>query len=138
MMMRIKSGNILVVASAAAGISLPAHKKATHVSSMIRIFPAIHEMQPSCIVLDYEFIGDDIQKVLRRLTANPFYHKIKIYCYKSKSHTKVDGLLQALGVQYFIYAADEKQVKQVNNPVKALGEMLEDAVANTLAPDTSY
>lgn len=135
--MRIKSGNILVVAPAASGISLPAHKKATHVGSIARIFPAIHEMQPSAIVFDYDFIGDDIQKILRRLTANHFYHKIKIYCYKSKSHTKIDSLLQTLGVQYFIYAPQEKQANQVNNAVKALGEMLEDAVANTLAPDTA-
>jgi hypothetical protein len=104
---------------------------------MTRIFPAIHATQPSGIVLDYDFMGDDIQKVLRRLTGNSFYNKIKIYCYKSKPHTRVDGLLQALGVQYFIYAPEEKTAKLVN-PVKALGEMLEDAVANTLAPDTSY
>lgn len=137
MMMRIKSGSILVVAPAASGISLPAYKKTTHVTGMTRIFPAIHATQPSGIVLDYDFMGDDIQKVLRRLTGNSFYNKIKIYCYKSKPHTRVDGLLQALGVQYFIYAPEEKTAKQVN-PVKALGEMLEDAVANTLAPDTSY
>lgn len=135
--MRIKSDNILVVAPASSSIPIPAKKQAFHINTIARIFPAIHELQPGSIVLDYDFIGSNTEKVLRRLTVNPFYSKIKIYCYKSRPHTREDSLLQTLGVQYFIYAEDEKQAKQQPTTVKALGEMLEGAVVKSLA-DASY
>lgn len=135
--MRIKSGNLLVVAPASSSIPLPAKKQVFHVNNLARIFPAIHELQPGGIVLDYDFIGNDTEKILRRLTVNPFYHKIKIYCYKTRPHTKEDSLLQTLGVQHFIYAENEKQAKEVTNTVKALGEMLEGAVVKSLT-DPSY
>ena len=135
--MRIKSDNILVVAPASSSIPFPAKKQTFHVNNVSRIFPAIHELQPGAIVLDYAFIGTDTEKILRRLTGNAFYSKIKIYCYKLRPHTKEDGLLQALGVQHFIYAVDEKQTKQPHEKVKSLSKILEGAVTKSLV-DPSY
>lgn len=135
--MRIKSDNILVVAPASSSIPFPAKKQAFHFSDVSRIFPAIHELQPGSIVLDYDYTGNNTEKILRRLTANPFYSKIKIYCYKSRAQIKEDELLRALGVHYFIYAETQKPTKQQRVAVKALGEMLEGAVVKSLT-DPSY
>ncbi|MFD2147731.1 hypothetical protein [Mucilaginibacter antarcticus] len=103
--------SLLVVAEANTQIVVPATKNAVRVTDIHRIFPVIHEWQPTVIVLDYDFLGNDTEKILRRLTSNPFYNKIKIYCYKSRPHTKVDGLLTALGVQQFIYSPVAKTPK---------------------------
>lgn len=135
-MMRIKSDNILVVAPASSSIPFPAQKHTFHFSNVSGIFPAIHVLQPGSIILDYDYTANNIEKILRRLTANPFYSKIKIYCYKPRPQIKEDELLQALGVHYFIYAETQKPTKQ-RATVKALGEMLEDAVVKSLA-DPSY
>ena len=126
--MRIKSDNILVVAPASSSIPFPAKKQTFYFSDVSRIFPAIHELQPGSIVLDYDYTGNNTEKILRRLSVNPFYSKIKIYCYKLRPQIKEDDLLRALGVHYFIYAENQKSTKQQRTTVKALGEMLEGAV----------
>lgn len=95
---------LLVVTRTTSNLTLPAAKNVVKVTTASRIFPSIHEHQPFGIVLDYDYLGAETEKILRRLTVNPFYSKIKIYCYKSRAHTKVDGLLSVLGVQQFIYA----------------------------------
>jgi CheY-like chemotaxis protein len=136
-MITFKSGKLLVVAPATSSIPIPAKKQVVHITNPNRIFPVIHQQQPNAIMLDHELLGDNMEKVLRRLTANPFYHKIKIYCYKAKSNTKADDLLQTLGVQYFIYAEDAKQPIQKNATVKALSELLEARMISTLA-EASY
>jgi len=102
---------LLVVTHATANLSLPATKNVVKVTDVNRIFPSIHELQPYAIVLDHDFLGLETEKILRRLTVNPFYSKLKIYCHKSRPHTKVDGLLAVLGVQQFIYADTAKKPK---------------------------
>jgi hypothetical protein len=102
---------LLVVTEAAINIVIPAKKNVVHIADVNRIFPAIHELQPTGIILDYDFLGPGTEKILRRMTSNPFYSKIKIYCYKSRPHTKVDGLLTVLGVQQFIYPTVAKPSK---------------------------
>jgi len=132
-MIRISASKLLVVASATSSIPVPSNKNVIHITSTDRIFPAIHEMQPNGIMLDYDYLSTNTEKVLRRLQANPFYNKIKIYCYKSKPNTKTDALLKALGVEYFIYSEDLKQPsKQKNNTFQTLSEMLEARVVSTL------
>jgi hypothetical protein len=129
--MLLKTKPLLVVTDGATSINIPA-KKVVHVSSINRLFPAIFEMKPSGIVLDYDYIGADTEKILRRIRSNPFYNNIKIYCYKSRSHSKVDSFLKVLGVQYFVYADDNKQAK-MSNTAKLLNNILEGA-ANTTQP----
>ena len=136
MHMQAKPGTLIVVAPADAIIPFPAKKQVVNVTQLNRIFPAIHELQPGSIVLDYEFTGNDTEKILRRITSNPFYSKLKIYCYKQRENTKVDSLLRVLGVQHFIYGEDKKQIK-VNAAVQSMNDMLEGAVANKLV-EASY
>src|SRR5690242_6173410 len=102
---------LLVVTLNANSIVVPTRKNTVHIDNARRIFPAIHELQPTGIILDYDFLGDDTEKILRRISSNPFYSKLKIYCYKSRPHTKVDGLLTVLGVQHFIYPETATQAK---------------------------
>lgn len=109
--MRNLSKPLLVVSPATVNLSLPTTKNVVKVTDVNRIFPSIHEQQPFGIVLDYDYLGIETEKILRRLIVNPFYSKIKIYCYKSRPHTKVDGLLTALGVQQFIYGNTTKKPK---------------------------
>lgn len=133
--MHLKTGKLILVAPAGSSIQVPATRQLIHVENISRIFPAIHEIKPTGIVLDYDYLGNDTEKVLRRIAANPFYQKLKIYCYKSREHTRVDSFLKALGVQYFIYG--ESSAKQQNKTVKALNEIIEATVVSKLA-DASY
>lgn len=134
-MIRIKSGKLLVVAPATSSVPIPPNKEVIHLTNPERIFPVIHAQQPNAIMLDYEYLGIGTEKVLRRLTGNPFYHKIKIHCYKQASHTKVDDLLKTLGVQHFIYGEDIKnqEAQQKKSTMKALSELLEARMVITLA-----
>jgi hypothetical protein len=130
--MPISPKPLLVVAEIATNIPVPTKKNVVLITDNNRIFPSIHELKPIGIVLDYDYLGNDIEKILRRLTSNPFYSKIKIYCYKSRPHTKVDGLLIALGVQQFIYTQAGKQPK-ISVTGKILHYILDGVVATKLA-----
>lgn len=128
--MRNLSKPLLVVTRTTSSITLPTTKNVVKVTNLNRIFPSIHELQPYAIVLDHDFLSGETEKVLRRLAVNPFYSKIKIYCYKSRPHTKVDGLLTALGVQHFIYGNTAKKPK-ANIAGKLLGYVF-DGVSSSL------
>ncbi len=130
--MQTQSKPLLVVTQNATSIVIPARKPSVHIDNARRIFPAIHELQPTGIILDYDFLGDDTEKILRRITSNPFYSKLKIYCYKSRPHTKVDGLLTVLGVQQFIYSETAKPTK-ISATTKVLSYLLDSAVTTKLA-----
>jgi hypothetical protein len=57
-------------------------------------------------------MGNEMEKIVRRIKINKFYDKLKICCYKSAPNDKTDSLLKALGVDTFIYRADlEKSQK---------------------------
>lgn len=131
-MLRNKNSKLLLVAPTTSPIVFQADSLVLNIANSGRIFPAIHEFKPDSIMLDYDFLGADTEKVLRRLTGNRFYSKIKIYCYKPTSHTKVDALLKVLGVQYFIYDEDIKLQQQKNAKLKALSKILEARIPRTL------
>ena len=130
--MQIKHKLLLIVADSIAHINVPVKKSPVQINCVNRIFPAIHEHKPDGIILDYDFLGNEMEKVLRRLMSNPFYRGIKISCYKSKPHTKVDDLLKALGVQQFIYAQEQKQPAIPVQP-KTLTGILKTVSAGKLA-----
>jgi hypothetical protein len=93
------------------------------VSSIVNIFPSIFESYPELIIFDYDFLGRDLEKTLRRIQTNKFYNKIKIYCYKNDPNDKTDSFLKVLGVDQFIYKADlakAKKSKPVLNTVHTL------------------
>ena len=94
-----------------------------HVSSAINIFPAIFKSYPDLIIFDYDFLGRDLEKILRRIQTNKFYNKIKICCYKNAPNEKTDSFLKVLGVDQFIYQADlakAEKHKTVLNTVNAI------------------
>jgi hypothetical protein len=130
MLNKLKS--LLIVADTTSKIIVPVKKTVVHITCVNRIFPAIHEHKPNGIILDYDFLGADMEKILRRLMFNPFYKSTKIYCYKTKPHTKVDDLLKALGVQHFIYAQEQKQ-PAVHPPAKALNHIIKNVFSGKLS-----
>ena len=74
-----------------------------HVCALSQLFPCIYELNPNLIVFDYNYVSKDFEKIVRRIRANNFYSKIKICCFKTKPELKTDGLLKAIGVDYFVY-----------------------------------
>jgi len=85
-----------------------------HISAAGSVFPSIHEMTPDVIVFDYDFMGRDFERTLRRIQTNKFYHKIKICCFKNSPNTKVDSFLKVLGVDHFVYR-DELLTAETKN-----------------------
>ena len=77
-----------------------------HVSSVHKIFPALYEYKPDTIIIDYEFLNTETEKIIRRIRTNPYYKKLKICCLKSSHNNKADSLLMAIGVDYLIYKSD--------------------------------
>ena len=129
--MQTKLKSLLIVADTTAHIILPVKKNPVHINCINRIFPAIHEHKPDGILLDYDFLGTEMEKILRRLMSNPFYKGIKISCYKAKPHTKVDDLLKVLGVQQFIYAPEQKQPAMVT-PAKVSNSIFKNVFSGKL------
>jgi hypothetical protein len=82
------------------------YKNVKHVAAINGIFPSIFELNPNVIIFDYDYIGQDIEKILRRIKINRFYDKLKICCYKSSPNQKTDSLLKALGVDHVFYQDD--------------------------------
>ncbi|MEP6612922.1 MAG: hypothetical protein ABJA76_13580 [Mucilaginibacter sp.] len=74
-----------------------------HVTASGSVFPSIYEQSPDLIVFDYDFMGKDLEKTLRRLKTNKFYNKIKICCFKNSVNEKTDSFLKVLGVDHMIY-----------------------------------
>jgi hypothetical protein len=130
--MQIKQKPLLIVADTTGHIIVPVKKNPVHVNCVNRIFPAIHEHRPDGIILDYDFLGNEMEKILRRLMSNPFYKNIKISCYKTKPHSKVDDLLKVLGVQQFIYAQEQKQ-PTTTAPAKAPHNLFKNVFSGKLA-----
>ncbi|GAB2974629.1 hypothetical protein GCM10027049_06160 [Mucilaginibacter puniceus] len=130
--MQIKLKSLLIVANTTAHIIVPVKKNLVHINCINRIFPAIHEHKPDGIILDHDFLGVEMEKILRRLRSNPFYKDIKISCYKTKPHTRVDDLLKTLGVQQFIYAQEQKQ-PAIATPAKTSNSALKGIFSGKLA-----
>jgi hypothetical protein len=103
-MIRIKAKKILLVAPEIFSKPLLNTKnEVKHVTHVNQIFPVMYDMNPDLIVFDYEHLGPDFERVLRRIRTNSFYDKTKICCYKPKAERKTDSLLSALGVNYFLH-----------------------------------
>ena len=136
-MIRIKSSTVLVVASATSFIPIQTNKQVMYITDTNRLFPAIHAMRPGGLVLDHDYLGEQTEKILRRMVFNPFYSKMKIYCYKTKPNTKVDALLKVLGVQQFIYAQDVQNQPKHVSAFKIIGDLLKTSVSSKLV-DAGY
>jgi hypothetical protein len=101
------SGRVLLVSPTNFSVPMLAGKKVIrHVTTLDRVFPAIHEDQPNIIVFDYDHYNEGMEKVLLRLRGNKFYNKIKIYCYKSTPDQKTDAYLRELGANFVVYKSE--------------------------------
>ena len=110
-----KSEKVLLVAPNIFSVQLLAgNKQVKHITSVDRVFPVIYEMAPNMIVFDYDYLSEDMEKILRRIRTNPYYNKIKICCFKSSPNRKIDSFLKILGVNHVIYK------NELHNPTKAV------------------
>ena len=133
-MIRIRSKNVLLVAADTFSAELlPNNKMFRHVSAISSIFPTIHETKPNVVIFEYDHLVKDMEKILRRMTANPAYNRIKIYCYKNAAHTKTDSLLKALGVDDIFYPEDFKKPAESKNIPSVLSAIFEAPIINRLA-----
>jgi hypothetical protein len=106
-MTRNKFERVLLVAPNIFSVQiLTVNKQIKHITRADRVFPSIYEMSPNIIVFDYDYLSDDMEKILRRIRTNPYYNKIKICCFKSGPNRKIDSFLKVLGVDHVIYKAD--------------------------------
>ena len=113
-MIHIRSERVLLVAPNIFSVTLLAsNKQIRHITSVDRVFPSIYDMIPNLIVFDYDYLSNDMEKILRRIRTNPYYNKIKICCFKSSPNRKIDEFLKVLGVNHVIYK------EELHNPTKA-------------------
>jgi hypothetical protein len=106
-MIRTRFKNVLLVAPDVFPDQLLSDcKNVKRISSVNSIFPSLYTLHPDIIVLDYDYLGNDLEKVLRRIMANKFYSKLEVCCYKTSPHSKVDNFLRALGVDVIVYQED--------------------------------
>ena len=117
-----KSERVLLVAPNIFSVQLLAcNKQIKHISSVKGVFPAIYEMAPNIIVFDYDYLSEDMEKILRRIRTNPYYNKIKICCFKSSANRKINGFLKILGVDHVIYKNElQNSTKTAIEQVKSI------------------
>jgi hypothetical protein len=133
-MIRIRSKNVLLVAADTFSVELlPNNKMFRRISVASSIFPSIHEIKPNVVIFDYDHLIKDMEKILRRISTNPAYSKIKICCYKTAAHTKTDSLLKALGVDHIFYPEDFKKPTENKNIAAVLSGIFDAPIANLLA-----
>lgn len=63
-------------------------KSVKHISTVSSIFPSLYEFNPDLVIFDHEYLGKDMEKILRRIMANKFYDRLKICCYKNSPNEK--------------------------------------------------
>jgi hypothetical protein len=103
-MIHFRSERVLLVAPNIFSVQLlDSNKQIRHITSVDRVFPCIYEMIPNLIVFDYDYLSQDLEKILRRIRTNAYYNKIKICCFKSSPNRKIDEFLKVLGVNHVIY-----------------------------------
>ncbi|TSD64018.1 hypothetical protein FFF34_015780 [Inquilinus sp. KBS0705] len=104
---------------------LDGYDNVKQISAQTAIFPAIHELKPDAILFDHAHMGDNFERVLRRLQTNAFYRNIKIYCYKKQESIKADSLLKVLGVDHIIYNEDLEKVSKGKAALTAINNMVD-------------
>jgi hypothetical protein len=133
-MISIRSKNVLLVAPDTFPVELlPDSQLFRQISTVASIFPTIHELKPNLIILDHEYVIKDIERILRRISSNSAYNKIKVCCYKKTAHTKTDSLLKALGVDHIFYQDDFNRAAQGKNTSGMLASILDTSIVHLLA-----
>jgi hypothetical protein len=133
-MIRTRFKKVLLVAPEISSHQLTAdYKNVRHIYAINNIFPSIYESAPNLIVFDHNFLSKDLENIIRRIRTNNFYSKIKICCYKSKVEPKADGLLKAIGVDFFVYEEELRTIQKSKNIFNIFTEMIERPVLGMLS-----
>jgi hypothetical protein len=128
-MIRTRFKKVLLIASEASSPQLTAdYKNVRHVHALNGIFPAIFEQSPNLIILDNNYLATELEKIVRRIRTNSFYSKIKICCYKAKAEITKDGLLKAIGVDYFIYEEELRAAQKSSNIAELFTKIVDRSV----------
>src|SRR6185312_11394000 len=104
-----------------------------HISAVGNVFPSLFELNPDMIIFDYDHVGTDIEKVLRRIRINKFYSKLKVCCYKDRPNSKTDSLLEALGVDYLIYSEDLIDTQKNKTALNNIGSIFDSSILKWVA-----
>jgi len=104
-----------------------------HISAVGNVFPSLFELNPDMIIFDYDHVGTDIEKVLRRIRINKFYSKLKVCCYKDRPNSKTDSLLKALGVDYLIYSEDLIDTQKSKTALTNIGSIFDSSILKWVA-----
>jgi len=99
-----------------------------HVTAPSSVFPSIYEQSPDVIVFDYDFMGKDLEKTLRRLKTNKFYNKIKICCFKNAANEKTDSFLKVLGVDHMIYREQLTESSKSKSLLSAFNSVIDASI----------
>jgi hypothetical protein len=133
-MIRIRYKKVLLVAPNVYPDRLLADCRVVkHISAVAHIFPSLFELNPDMIIFDYDYVGEDIEKVLRRIRINKFYSKLKVCCYKNHPNIKTDGLLKALGVNYLFYPEDYADTEKSKTALNNIGSIFDSSILKWVA-----
>ena len=136
-MVRTRSKKVLLVAREAFPARLLAgYDNVKHISAATAIFPAIQALKPDVIFLDHAHMGNDLEKVLRRLQTNVFYKNVKVYLYKDQEHVKSDSLLKVLGVDHIIYHSDVDKPSKSSAAITAIYNVIDASLVKWVAGAT--
>jgi hypothetical protein len=116
---------LLVAADDFPGQLLSGYECVKHITNVNSIFPSLYELNPNLVIFDYDFIGKDLEKIIRRIKLNKFYSKLKICCYKSVPNEETDSLLTAIGLDQLIYKEDLLNPQKDKTPVNNLSNIFE-------------
>jgi hypothetical protein len=100
-------------------------KHVKHISKLRGVFPGIFEYNPEIVILDCDFAGNELEKIIRRIKFNKFYQNLKIYCYKNIPNEKADSLLKALGVDKIIYTQDLSEPQKSRSLFNQINSVLD-------------
>ncbi|MFD0765965.1 hypothetical protein ACFQZI_13970 [Mucilaginibacter lutimaris] len=133
-MIRTRSKRVLFVAPQAFPDQLLAeYDNVKHIFAVTAIFPSIHEIKPDVILFDHAHMAGNLERVLRRLQANPFYKHIKICCYKRNESITADAMLKVLGVDHMIYQADLQKTAKSNTTLNAINNLVNASLLRLMA-----
>lgn len=127
--MHIRSKKILLVAPENYPAQLTAdYTNVRHICDAGAIFPSLFESKPDLIIFDFEFMGRNMEKTLRRLKANKFYSKVKVHCYKPVPNTKTDSFLKVIGVDHLIYREDLNKPDKDKSIIGKVGSVIDHSI----------
>jgi hypothetical protein len=77
--------------------------KYLHVNSSSKVFPSLFTYQPGTIIIDCDYLPNEVHDLVRRIRTNAFYNKLKICCLKQSQNRKADEQLKIIGVDFLLY-----------------------------------